>query len=436
MDVKQRLTILRRQSGAVAEPQAPVVSSVAERIRRLRPSSPAVGASSRSRPESVERMEKPDRDLEVAPIGRRGSSSRSRMDESALAEHLGGARLAAGLILVTRRVPLASHHGNVCLAELPGRSALLPDPEDGAPERWLLVDTETSGLAGGTGTIVFLLGLARLDGDALETRQYLLSAFAGEAALYEHAGAWLGAGRTLLSFNGKSFDLPLLAARARMARVCDPFAGLAHLDLLHATRRVYARRWSDCRLGTAERCLLGFERADDLPGAEAPAVWLDWVRRGDGSRMGALLRHNHWDLVSLAALALRLGQAYREPGLWGADALAAARAWELRGRAEQARGLLEAHRSELSAEGLLELARLYRRRGAWDLACEIWRPLSAQRNAEACEQLAKYHEHVARDYPRALDYANRLPGAPQNEHRRKRLEAKLARSAPQPTLLS
>jgi len=357
------------------------------------------------------------------------------MDETALAEHLGGERLAPGLILVTRRLALASHHGSVWLEGLCARTAMLPDPADGAPERWLLIDTETSGLSGGTGTVVFLLGLARLEGETLQVRQYLLTAFAGEGALFEHAAAWAGSGRTLVSFNGKSFDLPLLTTRARMTRIADPFAGLAHLDLLHATRRAYARRWSDCRLGTTERRLLGFERKEDLPGAEVPGVWLDWLRRRDGSRLGEVLRHNHWDLVSLAALALRLGEVYREPARWGADALAVARAWGARGREDTARQVLDAHRRDLEPEGLLELARMHRRSGAWAEACAIWRALSAQGHAEASEQLAKYHEHVAGDYISALDYASRLPVAPRNEHRCRRLEVKLNRRSRQAALL-
>jgi hypothetical protein len=455
MDVKQRLAALKRQSGGMAGPQQVAPVGVAERIRRMRASvGSAVGAAPRrdGLGEAIapgaalpQGMALPQGDAlpQGTAVTHGGSGALAAMglrptpgmEEAALAEQLDGERLAPGLVLVTRRVALASHHGGVCLAGLSGRTAMLPDPEDGAPERWLLIDTETSGLSGGTGTVVFLLGLARVQGEALETRQYLLTTFSGEGALFEHASAWVGSGRTLVSFNGKSFDLPLLATRARMARVPDPFAELAHLDLLHATRRVYAARWSDCRLATAERHLLGFEREHDLPGAEVPGVWLDWLQRRDGSRLPGVLRHNHWDLVSLAALALRLGEAYREPGRWGADALAAARAWAARGWEDQARELLKSHRQDLQPDGLLELARLYRRSGVWAEACAIWRGLSAQGEVEASEQLAKYHEHVAKDYVRALDYAARLPAEAGSEHRRRRLELKLYRRGRQAALL-
>ncbi|MGD2082199.1 MAG: ribonuclease H-like domain-containing protein [Chromatiales bacterium] len=356
------------------------------------------------------------------------------MDEAGLSEQLGGELLSPGLVRVIRSVPLDRRHGAVDLAAIRTRGALLPDPCDGAAEGWLLLDTETSGLAGGTGTLVFVLGMARVGREAIETCQLLLTAFAGERAMLEEAARWAGRGRTLVSFNGKTFDLPLLAARARLGRVTDPLGGLAHLDLLHPVRRAFGRVWPDCRLGTAERALLGFERDGDLPGAEAPGVWLDWLRRRDGSRIGAVLRHNHWDLVSLAALALRLGEVYRHPGRWGADTLAVARAWLARDREGRAREILVAHRGDLGPDGLLELARLHRRAGAWRKACAIWRALAAD-EPEAWEQLAKYHEHVARDYGEALGWASRLPSTPEHEHRRRRLQRKLAGREAQASLL-
>jgi hypothetical protein len=356
------------------------------------------------------------------------------VDEAGLAEQLGGELLSPGLIRLTRAVPLDGRHGEVQLNGLATRSAVLPDPSDGAPEGWLLLDTETSGLAGGTGTLVFVLGLARVGCETIETCQLLLTAFAGERAMLEEAARWMGRGRTLVTFNGRTFDLPLLAARARLAGMEDPFEGLAHLDLLHPVRRAFARAWPDCRLGTAERALLGFRRGDDLPGSEAPGVWLDWLRRRDGSRMAAVLRHNHWDLVSLAALALRLGEVYVEPGRWGGDPLSVARAWLGRGGGERARAILTGHRDALDGGGLLELARLHRRAGDWQAACAIWLELAA-REPQAREQLAKYHEHVVRDYAAALRWASRLPATPDHEHRRRRLERKVARRSPQASLL-
>jgi hypothetical protein len=408
MDLKQRLSSLRRQSGGEAVDSARAERpAIAERIQRLRP---AVSG----------------------PEHRGGCPA---MTDPSLAEQLGGQLVADGLIQVTRRIGLDGHHGRVALCGLSHRVATLPEPEDGAPERWLMIDTETSGLSGGAGTLVFLLGLARIEAGWLETRQYLLTAFAGEPALFRQAGDWAGRGRTLLSFNGKCFDLPLLAARARLARVADPFAGLAHLDLLHPTRRLFAGRWPDCRLATAERQLLEFVREDDLPGSEAPQVWLDWIRRRDASRMGAVLRHNYWDLVSLAALALRLGEASHAPGRWGADPLAAARSWLARGQEQRALALLESHRRGLGTAGLLELARLYRRSGQWVQACTIWSDLAGQGEAAAAEELAKYHEHVARDLELAMSYASRLGEAPEHSHRRRRLARKLAERGSTGTLL-
>lgn len=236
------------------------------------------------------------------------------------------------LIALTRRHPLPLLHGrtsiaDACtLAEGVRLSAGLTERPD--PESLLFLDTETTGLAGGTGTLAFLVGVARIRGGQLETLQLLLTGFGGEHALLERVTPLLERADHLVTFNGKSFDLPLLRTRARLAGRQLAGDEPAHLDLLHVTRRRLREDWPDCRLRTAETEALGFSRIDDLPGSEVPAAWQRWLQRRDPALLPRILDHNREDLVSLAALlAVLAGPTGREaPLLRRAGALAAAHA--------------------------------------------------------------------------------------------------------------
>jgi uncharacterized protein YprB with RNaseH-like and TPR domain len=208
------------------------------------------------------------------------------------------------VLRLTQRLPLSRRHGRCSLSSLtrPLRH-LIPGGQD-----WLCLDTETSGLAGGSGTLAFLVGLVRLQEGQLWLRQYLLTGYSPEPALWALLAEELRGGETLVSYNGKSFDLPLVATRCSLNRCPNPWQGMAHLDLLYLTRRLYAATWPDCRLATAEQRLLGLERSGDLPGAEVPRVWRDWLRHGRRQGLRAVLRHNQSDLLSLALLLPALDQ--------------------------------------------------------------------------------------------------------------------------------
>jgi uncharacterized protein YprB with RNaseH-like and TPR domain len=170
------------------------------------------------------------------------------------------------------------------------------------PDSLLYLDTETTGLAGGTGTVAFMVGLAWMEGDSLRVVQWLLAEFAAERALMARVSDRIARAGAIVSFNGKSFDMPLLKARARLLGGTLPADGGVHLDLLHVTRRLLHSGWPDCRLRTAEARALRLERTDDLPGAEAPAAWRRWLERGDASLLGRVADHNRADLLALVAL--------------------------------------------------------------------------------------------------------------------------------------
>jgi uncharacterized protein YprB with RNaseH-like and TPR domain len=224
------------------------------------------------------------------------------------------------LIAVTRRHPFPLLHGRISIADVTALaegvrvSAGLPQRPD--PESLLFLDTETTGLAGGTGTLAFLVGTARVRGGSLEILQLLLTGFGGERDLLDRVRPLLERAGHLVTFNGKSFDLPLLRTRARLADRDLVAAEPAHLDLLHVTRRRLREDWPDCRLRTAETEALGFSRVDDLPGAEVPAAWQRWLQRRDPALLPRILDHNREDLVSLAALlAVLAGPTGREAPL-------------------------------------------------------------------------------------------------------------------------
>jgi uncharacterized protein YprB with RNaseH-like and TPR domain len=170
----------------------------------------------------------------------------------------------------------------------------------------LFFDTETTGLAGGTGTRAFMIGAADWHAGALRIRQLLIANMAAERAMLRTFASWLRPETTLASYNGRSYDAPLLRTRYRLARLKDPLLGLEHLDLLHPSRRRWRGRWENCRLATIEREALRILREDDLPGSQAPAAWLSYLRGGDAVNLRRVAGHNRQDVATLAQLLLSL----------------------------------------------------------------------------------------------------------------------------------
>jgi uncharacterized protein YprB with RNaseH-like and TPR domain len=423
------------------------MSGLRERLRRVRgaPASagrgPADGAdqpslTARLRRLGAARVSAPSAPATVdsggAPPGCTcAAADRREPDDTALAAELGAECLAPGVLRLQVERPLARAHGRGTLRpDLDAVRLLLADtPPDrfADPAGWCALDTETSGLAGGTGTWVFVVGLARWRGVSLVITQYLLTRLDAEAAFLAQVAAALADVRLLLSYNGKTFDLPLLAARLRLARLPDPATDAAHLDLLHPVRRAFATRWPDCRLARVEERLLGRRRNGDLPGAEAPAAWLRWLRRGEGRGLAAVLAHNRADLLSVAALPALLALVHRAPADHGADLLRIARWRVATGDAAGARSVLAVARADaLEPAACHLLARLHARAGDWPGALMLWERLAAAGDAGAMEALAKHFEHRAGDPRRALLHARGLPPGAARTRRCLRLLHKLS----------
>ena len=218
---------------------------------------------------------------------------------------LPGEELTPGLRLIETHVAYPAPTAQLSLA-FAKRTNDAVDPRD-----LLFFDTETTGLAGGTGTRAFMIGAADWyvhpqHGDGLRIRQLLITTMAAEPAMLHTFAGWLAPGTVLSSYNGRCYDSPLLKTRYRLARMGDPITPLDHVDLLFPTRRRYRGTWENCRLATIERELLKIVREDDLPGSEAPEAWRSFLRGGSSRNLCRVAAHNHQDVVTLARLMTRL----------------------------------------------------------------------------------------------------------------------------------
>ena len=277
----------------------------------------------------------------------------------------------------------------------------------------VFLDTETTGLAGGTGTYVFLVGLATwTTARTLTVTQYFLGDLGAEAAFLHAVREAVAEARELVTFNGRTFDLPLLETRYLLARASWWGAELPHQDLYPVARALWRGRAADCRLSTLEGALLGLDRGDDLPGALVPQVYFRYLRTRDPGPLPRIFRHNRWDLVALAGLHARAAALLdgpdprHDPVEW----MGAGRWLERREPDRSARFYEAALRAGLPVAlepGVAwRLGWLWRRAGRIGEARTLWAEAVARAERPPLRlliDLAKLHEHHARDYGAALD---------------------------------
>lgn len=278
-------------------------------------------------------------------------------------------------------------------------------------DRWLFLDTETTGLAGGSGTYAFLVGIAWWDGGGLEIEQFFMREYSEERSLLSALRERMAERPVLVTFNGKSFDWPLLETRYRMSRKISVPTPRAHLDFLHPARNLWRLRLGSVRLSELERHVLGWDRGADLLSGLIPQIYFDYLRGGPPERLVSVLNHNQMDLRGLAALSSRILSLLSDAENQGQDGLelfGVSRICEKRGEDIRARTLYEKSiASFLPAEtdrvARRSLARLAKRQGDFNLACELWKNAlgNSRHGYEAYEQLAIYYERTARDPERA-----------------------------------
>jgi uncharacterized protein YprB with RNaseH-like and TPR domain len=304
----------------------------------------------------------------------------------------------------------------------------------------LFLDLETTGLSLGAGTIAFLVGIARLQGGELVVEQHLLRALAHEAQALRTASELLRSCGAVVTFNGKSYDVPLLLGRCVLARVEAP-PSRPHFDALHPSRRLLSHELPDARLVSLEVALLGMRREDDLGGAAIPAAFFAALR-GDDGMMDDVLRHNADDLVTLARLPpllARLADGHAAPTGLRADPLALARIRIEDGERERALRELERAHALPGSPRALRTARLAKRAGGAEGSRDHWSRLCREprAGAEPHEELAKILEHNDRDWAAALSVVERAlrrfrddaDAARRLMHRRARLLRRLGTGA-------
>jgi uncharacterized protein YprB with RNaseH-like and TPR domain len=290
------------------------------------------------------------------------------------------------------------------------------------PSKWLFLDTETTGLAGGTGTYAFLIGLAWWDAGALQVEQLFMRDFTEEYSLLHELAVRVAERPVLVTFNGKTFDWPLLDSRFTMTRKIRTPQLAAHLDLLHPARALWKLRLGSVRLVDLERHVLdasrlGWHREDDVVSSLIPQYYFDYLRGGPADPLVGVLRHNQMDLRGLAALfgkinTLLASQEADRHGVDSLDLFGLSRFFERRGDSGRAhvacsQALDLGLPAEIRPRAHRELALLAKRRGDHAVAAALWLELAAdpKDGVLACEQLAIHYERRVKDTVRATEFA-------------------------------
>jgi uncharacterized protein YprB with RNaseH-like and TPR domain len=276
----------------------------------------------------------------------------------------------------------------------------------------VFLDTETTGLAGGTGTYAFMVGIGHFDSSGFLLEQFFMRDPAEESAVLAGLLTAMDPTQVLVTFNGKSFDAPLLNTRYTLQGLSSPLPALIHLDLLPLARRLWRDRLPSRALSYLEVSILrAYRTQEEVPGWLIPQLYFDYLHSGDARPLAGVFYHNQMDILALAALFAHTARMLDDP-LGGSveegqDRLALARLYEDLGRTDDAiriyrKGLEQGLPEEAFWDGMGRLALLHRRLGDWLSAVDLWRKAAERGHLEACVELAKYYEHRQRDYPEAL----------------------------------
>ena len=381
-------------------------------------------------------------------------------------------------LVIDRRYEAERFHGSIrigdCDFDDPGALGIL-DPsllERGRTPagglrtfpRTIFIDLETTGLSGGAGTLAFLVGCGYFDLGAFQVRQFLLTSHASERALLAAVAEFFDGADLIVTYNGKTFDVPVMETRWMFHRLQMPLGDVPHFDMLHPARRLWRMRAgerggmedSGCRLSTLEQTLFNVSRVGDVPGFEIPGRFFNFLRSGDPRPLEPVLEHNRLDLVSLAAVMARAMQLARDGHDCcrnGAEALALGRVYERAGACDRSelcyRRAAGSSALDVKGEALYRLGLRHRRERRFAEAAAIWRevieltePRGARRIAGlaelrqfATEALAIHHEHRERDFASARELAlfalQETAGARADgmRHRLARLDRKISRNA-------
>lgn len=335
------------------------------------------------------------------------------------------AREFGEIFVAGQSLPFGRPYGKLRIGDIPSvdfallglffGSPSLPDPA-----RLIFLDTETTGLAGRDGVFAFLIGIGRVEGMNFTLRQYFLRDGNDEKAALAALAEELEKCDGLVTFNGKTFDVPLLEGRYAWQGLPAPFGRIPHLDLLPPARQLWKLRLKNCQLTNLERHVLGIARTGDVPGSEIPGIYFDYLRTGDARGLQPVFFHNALDIVSLAALgvemARRIQSAQQESSPLREDAsldlFSLSRIFERAGATGHSisacqRALRAGLPEQAEAHALCHLAAQHKRQEEFLKAVEIWRELARRPGLyalEAYRELAIHYERRERDVPAALQF--------------------------------
>ncbi len=365
---------------------------------------------------------------------------------SRMARELGGELVehAAGrFVLVKRFFPTDYRHGQVKLDEtlnatIHPHSSFTALERDGEIDLKQVVyfDTETTGL-GGVGIVPFLIGCGSVVDGGFEVRQYLIPDYSDEAAMLEVLQTEFGPEKSVVTYNGAAFDIPVVRDRLIVNRVGREIVYREHIDLLHSARRLFKRRLKECNLTHVERRLFEFHREDDIPGYLVPSVYFEWLSSEKLDTMAGVLTHNRNDIISLHFLLSHVANAFATEGAvldQTDDLFSLSRVYRRRNKDPQVLNLCKRISDEATGEVTPEMqlfhAAALKRTGEWGQAVAIWQALSATDSREgyrASVELAVYYEHKEKNFTKAIEFAklaqDRCPyGQTEKERLRIRLE--------------
>jgi len=365
------------------------------------------------------------------------SSGKKKTDKE-IAALVGGHVFETGLILIRNVYPLSTLHKCYDSSDFHQTPYLT---KSNSIEDILFIDTETTGLSTASGTLVFLIGAAEIKGKQLILEQLLLTKIAAEKKLLHWFQNKCSQKKLFASYNGKSFDIPLLETRFKMHRIKYTFCD-EHIDLLHWVRRLHKNVLPNCNLPTAEKFCLNFSRNNDLPGSEAPRIWQEILKFHSYDQVPSLIKHHANDIISLAGLLHYCEEAIsvslnKEMTKSSIDIFSLASYFCRSKNYLTALNILENNKLSLNDNANFLLSTLYRKKNKISLALPIWHELSTRGHYASTENLAKYFEHNAKDYDQALFFTCQLisqyPQSSNAQHRRYRLQQKLNRSLFPPT---
>jgi uncharacterized protein YprB with RNaseH-like and TPR domain len=281
-------------------------------------------------------------------------------------------------------------------------------------ESYAFLDTETSGLAGGTGTYAFLVGVGRFLEGEFHLEQFFMRDPAEEASMLESLAEFLAPMQALVTFNGKAFDAPLLLTRYFLHNIPCPFTEFAHLDLLPLARSLWRDRLPSRALKYLEENVLAAPRAsEEVPGYEIPYLYFDYLRSGDARPLKGVFYHNAMDVVAMAALLSHVNAILEDPFSemveHGLDVVALGKFYENLGEWDMAARLFERGLEMQLPESdfwlvVQRLSQLQKRRGDLETAIGLWERAAGRGHVYAHVELAKYHEHHNRDYAEAMKW--------------------------------